>query len=850
MPTVTEQVLASAGVAMVAVYMVDEEAQGLRLTETVGESSGAAYGLWPWYALSGGSPVADAFRAGRPLWLSSAETAAPGGGAGVPAAGASLGALPLDVDGRRLGCLVVVDRTGDGFDAQRRGLLELYAGQVAVRVEAGCAASGGSESGGGLAGASGGSTDHGRVQPDLPSGLSGGAAGGGAVGGADGTAAVGRRRSETRLAPALDGDRAGSFTLVLSTGRIQADEHVLDLVGIAPDDFDGRVETLLAHTVPEDLPALMSVVEPGHAMPGGRELEFRIRRSTGELRWLRLRCRVLLDPSGRPDRLLGVLVDASHLRSSTDEVSMVQRLSALLATALAVRDVGRSLVTALREPLGADRLALAQLHGGRLVVTVLDPPEPTAWPENWRSEWRPERPDALTGALPTLTAALRDGTTCLWATSTGLEPGLDGLGRGGLAVLPLPYGNRVVGLCLLGWDKPHRFGTEERSLLTATAGLVGQALVRARAFDAEHELAAMLQRSLLPRKLPSLPGCVTVARYLPATAGLAVGGDWYDVIPLSDRFVALVIGDVQGHSAEAATVMGQIRTAIRAYAVEGHPPDVVVSHTNRLLAGMETDAFATCCYVALDTEEGEAWFVRAGHMLPVVREPDGTTREVETEGGPPLGVLPDAEFPLTTAPLPPGSVLTLLTDGLVESSKLLLEDGVRRVCETLSAADPSDVDRMADELIRGAEARDDDVALLLMRYDGLTARPRRAGWAVWRLPDAIMHARRFTARTMRAWQVTEETDAILLIVSELVTNAVAHTQGEVRLDLTLAGDRLRVAVSDSSPRAPVKPASVDWEVTGGRGLLLVEAMSEAWGSVPLSGGKQVWGEVLLPPRGA
>lgn len=846
----TEEVLASAGVAMVAVYVVDEEVYGLRLTETVGESSAAAYGLSPWYPLSGGSPIADVFRAGRPLWLSSAETAAPDGGAGAPAAGASLGALPLDVDCRRLGCLVVVDRTGDGFDARRRGLLELYAGEVAVRLEAGRAANGGPESGEALAGASGGTTDHGRVQPDVPGDLPGGAAGGGSGGGVDGTAAAGRRRSRTPLDPAPDGNDTGSFTLVMSTGRIQADEHVLNLVGIAPDDFDGRVETLLAYTVPDDLPALMSVVEPGHAMPGGRELEFRIRRPTGELRWLQLRCRVLLDPSGRPERLLGVLVDASHLRSSTDEVAIVQRLSALLATAIAVRDVGRSLVTALREPLGADRLALSELHGGRLVTTLLDPPEPTAWPEIWRSEWRPERPDAPTGALPTLTAALRDGTTCLWETSTGLEPGLDGLGRGGLAVLPLPCDNQVVGLCLLGWDTPHRFGTEERSLLTATAGLVGQALVRARAFAAEHELAAMLQRSLLPRKLPSLPGCVTVARYLPATAGLEVGGDWYDVIPLSDRFVALVIGDVQGHSAKAATVMGQIRTAIRAYAVEGHPPDVVVSHTNRLLAGMETDAFATCCYVALDVEEGDAWFVRAGHMLPLVREPDGTTLEVETEGGPPLGVLPDAEFPLTTAALSPGSVLTLLTDGLVESSKLLLEDGVRRVCETLSAADPSDVDGMADELIRSAEARDDDVALLLMRYDGLTARPRRAGWAVWRLPDAVMHARRFTARTMRAWQVTEETDAILLIVSELVTNAVAHTQGEVRLDLTLAGDRFRVAVSDSSPRTPVKPASVDWEATGGRGLLLVEAMSEAWGSVPLSGGKQVWGEVLLPPRGA
>jgi anti-sigma regulatory factor (Ser/Thr protein kinase) len=368
--------------------------------------------------------------------------------------------------------------------------------------------------------------------------------------------------------------------------------------------------------------------------------------------------------------------------------------------------------------------------------------------------------------------------------------------------------------------------------------------------DAEHELAANLQRSLLPRTLPRLPGCVAVARYLPATAGLEVGGDWYDVIPLSDRFVALVIGDVQGHSPEAATLMGQIRTAIRAYAVEGHPPDVVVSHANRLLLGMDTDAFVTCCYVALDTEEGDAWFVRAGHLPPLLRAPDGSTREVLDEGGPPLGVLADAEFPMTTAGLAPGTMLALFTDGLVESSSLHLEDGMRRVSEALSAADPSDADRMADELIGGAERRDDDVALLLLRYDGTTVRPLRAGWAVWRLPDAVMHARRFTARTMRSWRVKQEADSVLLVVSELVTNAVVHTRGEVRLDLTLSGDRLRVAVSDSSPRAPARQASVDWEATGGRGLLLVEAVSDTWGSVPLSGGKQVWGEIALPSRTA
>jgi anti-sigma regulatory factor (Ser/Thr protein kinase) len=453
------------------------------------------------------------------------------------------------------------------------------------------------------------------------------------------------------------------------------------------------------------------------------------------------------------------------------------------------------------------------------------------------------------GALPTLKAALREGRASLWTAGSPLEPGLAGIGPGGLAVLPLPAEGRMVGVCLVGWDRPHEFGPEERSLLTATTGLAGQALMRAHAYDAEHELATMLQRSLLPRRLPALPGGVAVARYLPATVGLEVGGDWYDVIPLSENHVALVVGDVQGHSAGAASIMGQMRTAIRAYAVEGHPPDVVVSRANLLLVGMETDLFATCSYVAIDLEEGNAWCVRAGHLPPLLRQPDGSTEEVTVEGGPPLGVVAETEFPMTAIGLAPGTVLAQLTDGLVESSTLHLDEGLRRMRDALGAADPSDIGRMADELLGGNGRRDDDVALLLLRYDGIGVRPLRAGWTVWRLPEAVAHARRFTARTLRSWGVApERSDAILLIVSELVTNAMVHTQGQVRLDLTLTGERLRVAVSDASPRAPVKPARVDWEATGGRGIVLVEAVSASYGSVPLSGGKQVWAETAVPPH--
>ena len=717
---------------------------------------------------------------GRPVWLGPQDLAAQPQSRRVPSSDFFLAALPVRGDGG--GCLLAISEGPLGFDPDDRACLGLVADALAV--------------------------------PAPPAAADGGS------------------------------PPPGGFSLAMDTGRVRVGDGLLELFGLGPDDFDGRVESLLSLTVPEDLPSLMSVVEADHMTIGDRELEFRVLRPAGPPRWLRLRGRLVPGGEGRPARLVGSVVDASTLRSDITDVARVQRLAAALATAVTVRDVGKAVVAALRRPLRADRIALAELEGERLVVTVLDPPEPEDWPELWRAEWRTEWPDAPVRTMPTLAAALREGRAAIWPAGSPLETALAEVGPGGLAVLPLPAGNRMVGACLIGWDTPHDFGPDERALLTAAAGLAGQALMRARAFDAEHELVGMLQRQLLPRRLPRLPGAIAVARYLPSTAGLELGGDWYDVIPLPDNHVALVIGDVQGHSAGAATLMGQLRTALRAYAVEGHPPDVVVSHANRLLMDMETDLFATCCYVDVDLEQGSAWCVRAGHLPPVLRHPDGSTEIAEAEGGPPLGVVRQSDFPMSPLRLRRGTLVALTTDGLVESPESDIDEGMERFAGQLSAADPTPLGPVADALL-GKAPRSDDVALLLMRYDGMASRPLREGWTVWRVPQAVGHARRFTRRTLRSWGVTADMDAALLVVSELVTNALVHTEGQVRLDITLVNDRLRLAVADASPRTPAKPTSIGWGATGGRGILLVEAVSAAWGTLPVSGGKQVWAEFVL-----
>ncbi|MFF0078502.1 SpoIIE family protein phosphatase [Streptomyces canus] len=778
---VLEQALVFAGASLAAVYTPGEDGDLLGLVESAGVPR-TVYGLRDSYPSSGDSPPADAHRSGRPLFLGPEEAAACSEPRRAVRRNFHLAVLPAHgEDGRA--CLVAVSEDPHGFDDEDRKALELIADAIVCPAP---------------------------------------------LVGADGAEL-----------------RSNAFSLAMDTGRIEVGDGILELFGMNRAAFDGKVETLLGLTVPEDLPSLMSLFEAGHMSIGDRELEFRILQLSGPPKWLRLRGRMLPGGEGTPSQLVGTVADASTLRSDITDVARVQRLAAALSMAGTVRDVSQAVVSALRAPLRADRIALAELENDRLVVTVLDPPEPESWPELWRLEWRSEWPEAPVRAMPTLATALREGRAQIWPAGTVLEPALADVGPGGLAVLPLPAAGRMAGACLIGWDTPHHFGPDERALLTASAGLAGQALMRAHALDAEHELVGMLQRQLLPRRLPKLPGAIAIARYLPSTAGLELGGDWYDVIPLLDNHVALVIGDVQGHSAAAATLMGQMRTALRAYAVEGHSPDVVVARANRLLMDLETDLFVTCVYLDLDLEEGTAWCVRAGHLPPVLRHPDGTTEIAEADGGPPLGVVAQADFPMTPLRLQSGTLIALTTDGLVESTEADIDEGMNRLAHGLAVSDPDHLGLVADALLGGAR-RSDDVALLLLRYDGMATHPLRESWTVWRVPEAARHARRFTRRTLRVWGVPEDAmDTALLVVSELVTNALVHTGGQVRLALTLVGRRLRVSVADASPRTPVKPTNIGWEATGGRGILLVEAVSAAWGSVPVSGGKQVWSEIAL-----
>jgi serine phosphatase RsbU (regulator of sigma subunit)/PAS domain-containing protein/anti-sigma regulatory factor (Ser/Thr protein kinase) len=425
-------------------------------------------------------------------------------------------------------------------------------------------------------------------------------------------------------------------------------------------------------------------------------------------------------------------------------------------------------------------------------------------------------------------------------------------GKQAWAFLSLTVSGRSLGSLTISFDRAHEFAPEERGLLVSVAGLLAQTLERARLRDAERTLAAELQRHLLPRALPEPEGLRAAARYLPATAGMDVGGDWYELLELPSGRVGLVIGDVQGHNVRAAAVMGQLRNALRAYAAEGLEPAAVMSRTNRLMADLDPDIFATCCYVVIDLQGRTADVVRAGHPPPLTRDGTGRCGLLETPVGLPLGVDPDETYVAKQIDLAVGDVLVLFTDGLVEDARRSFDSGVEDVVRVLAAAEVDDLEHVAEQLVasaRAAEDRPDDIAVLVVCHDGLSGsdRPELVRMSVDRAdPRAARTARDFIAGRLSRWDLFELRDTTLLLVSEVVTNALRHTHGEVSIELVRHAGMVRVNVWDQNSMAPTQ-SPADLLDESGRGIPLVSALSDRWGSAPRGAGKVVWFELDSPP---
>ncbi|WP_144383227.1 SpoIIE family protein phosphatase [Streptomyces sp. SAJ15] len=456
------------------------------------------------------------------------------------------------------------------------------------------------------------------------------------------------------------------------------------------------------------------------------------------------------------------------------------------------------------------------------------------------------------------------------------------------AYLPLIAAGRTIGAWVATFDSPVSFSPDERSVLTTVARMLAQALSRASLQETERELADGLQRSMLPARKPDIPGLTVAARYIPTGGGLQVGGDWYDVIPLPSGRTALVIGDVQGHDVRAAGLMGQLRIALRAYAAEGHHPDAVLSRASRFLYGLidgdgheeiADPRFATCLYAEVDPVAGTLDIARAGHCDPAVRLADGTLVTRPTAGGLPLGVNPDSDYPTTRILLDPGETLLMCTDGLLETGGHDLESGwerIRSVCEErgqLQDSPGEDLEALADALVQAvhgpsshhttgplADRREDDIALLLVSRDSEvcvvgpgTAPVRRTAVTVAQAePERIASSRHQLREMLHDWSDPEQIESGVLMLSEMITNVLVHTDGDALIVAEVSGRqgtrRLRVDVADGSDELPHRrhPGEL---ASSGRGLLLMEMLADSWGVDPRGAGKCIWFELYEAESG-
>ncbi|MFI1761985.1 SpoIIE family protein phosphatase [Streptomyces sp. NPDC020800] len=368
----------------------------------------------------------------------------------------------------------------------------------------------------------------------------------------------------------------------------------------------------------------------------------------------------------------------------------------------------------------------------------------------------------------------------------------------------------------------------------------------------QRETAVTLQRSLLPQELEQPDDLRIAATYQPGGTEAAVGGDWYDVITLGGGRTALVIGDVMGRGVRAAAVMGQLRTAVRAYARLDLPPHEVLQLLDGLATEIDANQIATCAYAVHDPNEGRLVYSSAGHLPILVRDENGTVLRADEPTGPPLGT-GGWMHASGSIPLGPGSTAVLYTDGLVERRDEDLDEGIAALQRALSGATGTP-QVVCDRLVRSAGVtadHDDDVAVLVLQHPARTGPEgdlfRNAALELLGGVEAAPRARAFASGVLTSWRFPADLhDLGVLATSELVANSLQHGTPPMRLRLRRTDRRLIIEVTDGDDHLPRRRRAEPGDESG-RGIAIVATIASSWGSrrTP-GGGKAVWCEFLLP----
>ncbi|NWF24772.1 SpoIIE family protein phosphatase [Streptomyces sp. PKU-EA00015] len=662
-------------------------------------------------------------------------------------------------------------------------------------------------------------------------------------------------------------NRMGCFDWDLTTGLMHVDEPGLDVFDLHPDEYDGHPASLAARVPADEAVRLDSMV--AQALKRGSDhygAYFRIRCRDGTLRWTHTQACVRRDESGRPVRIIGIVRDAtqeladSSARVEVDEerrrqTSVVETTTAALAHARTVQDVIELLKNSHGlEHLGATSLVMGLLESGRIRL-VAEGPEGSFVPGTRYTRVDDQYP--MSEVVRTLAPRFIESKEDFAESYPRLWHAIGDRDISAAAYLPLIAQARPIGALGLLYRDKIGFTPEERNLLVALGSSIAQSLQRAVLYEQEHDLAEGLQQAMLPRRIPEVPGAEIAVRYRSARLGQDIGGDWYDIIALPGGRVGAVIGDVQGHDTHAAAVMGQLRIVLRAYAAEGHTPATVMARSSVFLHELDTDRFATCTYAEVDLTTGVVQMVRAGHVDPLIRNQDGSCRRLPVPGGLPLGLSAEfgrLEYTVSTVELDPGQTLLLYTDGLVEQPGADLDDGMQLLAALVDDG-PHDLQLLADQLCEVVDERggDDDVAILLLRRKGNYA-PQVFGRLQQHVgqndPEALRSSRHMVRAAVRAWGAHERADEVELAADELITNALLHTDGGAVVTVRVLSGierRMRVEVEDRSSALPRRRDAGESGVSG-RGLMLVDRLSESWGVESRGSGKCVWCEFLIPDR--
>ncbi|MER6501405.1 SpoIIE family protein phosphatase [Streptomyces sp. NPDC001455] len=662
-------------------------------------------------------------------------------------------------------------------------------------------------------------------------------------------------------------NRMGSFDWDLDSGLMHMDRPALDVFDLRAEEYDDRPESLAARVPSDEGVRLDTMV--AQALKSGRSnygAYFRLQRRDGTLRWTHTQGFIRRDESGRPRRIIGIVRDAtqeladSTARHELDQecrrrTSLVDGATAALAHARTVRDVIEVLKNSQGlAHLGATSLVVGLIEAGRIHL-VADGPEGSFVPGTRYT--RTDEPYPMSEVVSTLAPRFIESAADFAESYPILWPHISHLGITSAAYLPLIAQARPIGALGLLYSEKDGFTADERNLLVALGSSIAQSLQRAMLYEQEHDLAEGLQQAMLPRRIPEVPGAQVAVRYRSARLGRDIGGDWYDVIPLPGGRVGAVIGDVQGHDTHAAAVMGQLRIVLRAYAAEGHSPATVMARASVFLHELDTDRFATCTYAEVDLATGVVQLVRAGHVDPLVRDTDGDCRRLPAEGGLPLGLSAEfgrLEYPVGTMELDPGQTLVLFTDGLVELPGADLDEGMQLLTSMVRDG-PCDLQKLADRLCEEVDDRggEDDVAVLLLGRKATHA-PQPGGRLQQHVaqgdPEALSAARHMIRAAVRAWGARVRADEVELAADELMTNALIHTDGGAIVTIrVLTGPerRLRIDVEDRSSALPRRRDAGETGVSG-RGLMLVDRLTDLWGVESRGTGKCVWCEFVIPGR--